>query len=183
MDDYSRTTWTFLLSTKSNAFPILQSFLAYVERQFERKVKVIRSDIAYELGSGVLPSDFLLSSGIIHQTTCVATPQQNGVAEREHKHLLEVCRALLYQSHLPSKYWGEALLTATHLINIFPSMFLGNINPHEKLFKKRPTYSHLKPFGCLCFVSTLSAYRDKLSPRAFPGLLLGYTFGRKEYKI
>ncbi|XP_060200717.1 uncharacterized protein LOC132628984 [Lycium barbarum] len=59
-DDFSRTTWTYLLSSKSNAFPVLKSYLAYVERQFGKKVKVVRSDNAYELGSGHLPSDFFL---------------------------------------------------------------------------------------------------------------------------
>ncbi|XP_070040605.1 uncharacterized protein [Nicotiana tomentosiformis] len=52
VDDYSRGTWTYLLSTKSNAFPVLQSFLAMIERQFHNKVKIIRSDNAFELGTG-----------------------------------------------------------------------------------------------------------------------------------
>jgi len=73
VDDFSRATWTHLLSTKSNAFPILKSFLSMVKRQFNSKVKVIRTDNAFELGNG--HTNFFLSKGITHQTTCVYTPQ------------------------------------------------------------------------------------------------------------
>lgn len=132
------------MSTKANAFPILKSFLTYVERQFERKIKIVRSDNAYELGFGTLPTEFFSSQGIIHQTSCVATPQQNGVAKRKHRHLLEICRALMYQSHLQPRYWEEALLTATHIINILPSKVLNHLTPYEKLFHKPPSYTHLK---------------------------------------
>ncbi|XP_059309926.1 uncharacterized protein LOC132061067 [Lycium ferocissimum] len=59
VDDFTRATWTHLLSTKSNAFPVLQSFLSMVERQFNSKVKIIRSDNGFELGSGKLQTDFL----------------------------------------------------------------------------------------------------------------------------
>lgn len=183
VDDFSRATWTYLLSTKSNAFPLLKSFLAYTERQFSRKVKIIRSDNAYELGSGNVATDFFNSQGIIHQTNCVATPHQNGVVERKHKHFLKVCRALLFQSHLPTKYWGESLLTATHLINLFPSKVLKYKTPYEILLGKTPNYSNLEPFRCLCFASTLSANRDKLAPRAVTGVFLGYPFGKKGYKV
>lgn len=64
VDDFSRTTWTYLMPTKSNAFPILKSFLAYVERQFGKKIKIVRSDNAYELGSGILPTEFFLLKGL-----------------------------------------------------------------------------------------------------------------------
>ncbi|XP_075077902.1 uncharacterized protein LOC142164245 [Nicotiana tabacum] len=74
VDDYSRGTWTYLLRTKSNAFPVLKSFLAMVERQFATKVKIIRSDNALELGSGSVLSSFFSSNGILHQTSCVGYP-------------------------------------------------------------------------------------------------------------
>lgn len=88
-------------NTKSNTFTMPKYFLAMVERQFEKKVKIIRSDNALEFGSSLETSGFLSSQGIIHQTTCVYIPQQNGIVEKKHRHLLESCRALLYQSKLP----------------------------------------------------------------------------------
>lgn len=130
VDDFTRCTWTLLLSTKSNAFPILKAFFAMVERQFDVKIKKVRSDNAYELGSGTTHSQFFSSLGVLHQTSCVATPKQNGVVERKHKHLLEICRALLFQSNLPIKFWGDCLVTTTLLINRFPSRILGNVSPY-----------------------------------------------------
>lgn len=81
-------------------------FLAIVERQFHSKVKVIRSDNALELGGSTTTSIFLTSQGILHQTSCVGTPQQNGIVERKHMHLFETPRALLFHSKVPTKYWG-----------------------------------------------------------------------------
>lgn len=131
----------FLLATKSNAFTIFKSFLAMIERQLNKKIKIIRSDNAWKLGSSSDNSKFFSSQGIIHQTSCVATPQQNGVVERKHKNLLEVCRALLFQSHLPNKLWRNAIMTATYLINRCPTKLFSYKTPYERLFHHPPTYS------------------------------------------
>ncbi|KAK9079847.1 hypothetical protein SSX86_001520 [Deinandra increscens subsp. villosa] len=183
VDDYTRTTWTHLLTTKSNAFVVLQAFIEMVVTQFNTKVKSIRSDNAFELGSGHQQKEYLLSKGILHQTTCVGVPQQNGIVERKHKHLLETARALLFQSKLPLSFWGDCVLTATHLINLFPSKVLHNKSPHELLFAKPPSYVHLRAFGCLAYVSTLAHGRDKFKPRAIPCAFIGYPLGKKGYKF
>lgn len=79
------------------------------------------------MGSSIAAKDFVfLSKGVIHQTTCYYTAQQNGVVERNHKHLLETFRALLFQTKLPLKYRGECVLIATYLNNRFPSKLLKN---------------------------------------------------------
>ncbi|XP_019223790.1 PREDICTED: uncharacterized protein LOC109205534 [Nicotiana attenuata] len=96
----SMGAWTFLLTTMSNAFTVLKNFLTMVERQFVVKVQKLRTDNAFELGKGSQQAAFLSSKGIIHQTTCVSTPQQNGIVERKHRHLLEIARALLFQSQI-----------------------------------------------------------------------------------
>lgn len=83
VDDFSRTTWTYLLSTKSNIFSILQSFLSMVERQFNSKVKILRIDNAFELGIGKEQSDFFLFKEIIHQITCVYIPHNKMKQWRE----------------------------------------------------------------------------------------------------
>jgi len=98
--------------------------------------------------------EFFATTGITHQTSCVETPQQNGVVERKHKHLLEVSRALLFQAALPLRFWGEYVLTATHIINRMPTKILKGKTPYEVLHGSPPAYNHLKVFGCLCFVST-----------------------------
>ena len=183
IDDYSRTTWTHLLATKSKALPLIKGFVEMTSAQFNVKVKTMRSDNALELGLNKEAMEYFLSKGIIYQTSCVETPQQNGVVERKHKHLLETSRALLFHSGLPLKYWGECVLTSTYLINRFPSKVLKGLSPFHLLFGKKPSYDHLKVFGSLCYASTLKSGRDKFQPRAIPSIFLGYPFGQKAYKL
>lgn len=171
VDDHIRATWTFLLSTKSNAFTVLKQFFAMVKTQFHTTVKILRSDNALELGSSKDATEFLLSEGIIHQTSCISSPQQNGVVERKHRHLLEVCRALFFQSKLPTRFWGECLLTKTFLINRFPSKLLDMKTPYELLFGHYPDYSFLRCFGCLCYASTLPIHRRKLDHKSVKCIL------------
>ena len=72
---------------------------------------------------------FLQNQGIISQRYCPSTPQQNGVAERKNRHLLDVVRTLLLESSVPPRFWCEALSTVVHLINRLPSPTLQNVSP------------------------------------------------------
>ena len=132
----------YLMVTKDEAIFIIKSVVVMVRTQFAATVKVIRSDNALELSISHEALGFFAEIGIIHQTSCIQTPQQNGVVEREHKHLLEVSRALLFQSYLPIKYCGECVLTATYLINRMPSKVLRNKTPYDILYGKAPSYEN-----------------------------------------
>lgn len=181
VDDNTRCTWTFLMSSKGDSLSILQNFHSLILTQFQSKIKIIRSDNAAEFcGSDALK--FYSTNDIIHQTSCAYTPQQNGIVERKHKHLLEVARSLLFQSNLPIQFWRECILTATYLINRTPLPSLQFNSPYFQLFNKAPDYSFLRTFGCLCFISTTSQGRDKFQPRAKPRVFIGYSFGKKSYK-
>ena len=144
---------------------------------------MIRSNNALELSKSYEVLEFFANTGITHQTSCVQTPQQNGVVERKHKHLLEVSRALLFQSSLPIKYWGECVLTATYLINRMPTKLLKGKTPYELLHGSVPAYDHLRVFGCLCYVVINKQGRDKFEPRASACVFVGYPFGQKGYKV
>ncbi|RVW24010.1 Retrovirus-related Pol polyprotein from transposon RE2 [Vitis vinifera] len=65
--------------------------------------------------------EFLAQEGIVHLSSCVDTPQQNGIAERKNRHLLEVARSLMFSMNVPKLFWGQAVLTAAYLINRMPS--------------------------------------------------------------
>ena len=125
--------------------------------------------------------DFFANKGILHQRSCVETPQQNGVVERKHQHILNVTRALMFQSNLPKHFWNFAVSHAVFLINRLPSKVLNNKTPIELLYNTPPDISIIKIFGCECFASTLSNSRTKLDPRARRGVYLGYKPGIKGY--
>ncbi|XP_015170070.1 uncharacterized protein [Solanum tuberosum] len=113
-------------------------------------------------------------------STCVHTPQQNDIAERKHRHLLEMARALRFQAHAPLKFWGECVLTATFLINRLPSSVLGGKSPYEVFHKQVPKLHYLRVFGCLCY-ATKPVTTDKFSPKAIPSV--GYSDTQKGYKL
>lgn len=182
VDDYSRNTWVYLMKSKEQSVHILQQLLVLIETQFGIRVKTIRTDNAPDLCAGPMLR-FYQSKGIIHHRSCVGTPQQNGVVERKHRHLLETARALSFQSNLPSSFWGDIILCAAYLINRMPLVSLDNVSPYEKIFGHTPNNDHLRAFGCLCFVSTLKHGRSKFSPRADKCVFIGYPFGQKGYKV
>ena len=130
---------------------------------------------------------FFEKQGILHESSCVNTPQQNGVAERKNSHLLAVTRALLFQTNVPKHFWGEAVLTATHLINRLPTQVLGSKSPIEVLTHFHPNFNAsngLIPriFGCVAFVHVHSYQRTKLDPRALKCVFVGYSSTKKGYK-
>ena len=127
--------------------------------------------------------EFYTSKGIIHQQSCIYTPQQNLVVERKHQHILATARALQIQSSLPLVFCGDCVFTAVYLINRLPTPFLQNKSPYEVLFKQVPSYSHLRTFGYLCFATDVGPNKHKFSLRARKSVFLGYPFNIKGYKL
>ena len=134
------------MKSKAETQSHLKSFVAFVERQFDTKVKMIRSDN----GSKFSMKQFYNESGIIHQTSCVETPQQNAIVERKHQHLLNVTRSLLFQFNLPLVFWSYALIHFSTLIHCMPIPFLDNKASYEKLYGHPYGITILRVFGCLC---------------------------------
>ncbi|GJX52971.1 retrovirus-related pol polyprotein from transposon TNT 1-94 [Tanacetum coccineum] len=144
--------------------------LHFVATQFEKQVKIVRSNNALEFVKGQC-GPYLESLGIVHQTSYVDRPQQNGRVERRHRHILDTARALRFHSKLPLKFWGDCITTATYLINIIPYSVLDNKTPYEVLLKRKPVYDHLRVFGCLAVVSNPSRTADKFEPIGVPAVL------------
>ena len=181
VDDFSRMTWVFLMAVKSDAVKILMDFIVYVDRQYAN-VQAVRTDNASEFCGKDL-HNFFTQKGICHQKSCAYTPQQNGVVERKHRHLIETARALFFQSKVPSQFWGECVLSAAHLINRMPLQVLHNLSPFHKFFNKPPSLDHIRVFGCLCFVSTHGPHRLKFDKRSQPHVFIGYPADIKGHKV
>ena len=153
------------MKNKSDSIDILDFLITFVQNQFNVTVKAIKSDNAKELCEGRV-LDVYQKFGILHQRSCTDTPQQNGVVERKHRLLLETTRALYFQSKVALKFWGECLLTATHLINRMPLSSIENKSPYEKLYGVKPNIDHLRVFGCLVYASTLKVNKSMFDSRS-----------------
>lgn len=126
---------------------------------------------------------FYTSKGILHQRSCIGNPYNNGRVERKHQHLLNVGRAILYQSKLPKTYWSYAFQFATFTINKVPTPILNQQSPYQVLHNKLLEPNSFKVFGCLCYASTLQVHKTKLDPKARKSIFLGYKLGMKGYVL
>ena len=116
IDDYSRCTLLFLMKTRVELFSIFQNFHVEIRTQFNTSIRILRSDNAKEYFSTSF-SSFMSSHGILHQSSCTYTPQQNGVAERKNCHLVKTVRTLLLHHKVLQRFWWDAILNACYLIN------------------------------------------------------------------
>ncbi|KAJ0539365.1 putative RNA-directed DNA polymerase [Helianthus annuus] len=182
VDDYSRAVWVFLLKHKSEVSDCLIYFHQYAKTQFSKPIKRIRCDNGGEFTSNRM-AKFYAESGILLETTCPHTPQQNGVVERKHRHLLETARSLRFEANLPKKFWGECILTAAHVINRLPSKLIENKTPYEIIHQEKPNFNLLRVFGCLAYYRNTDTNGDKLEERGKAGVFLGYPSGTKGYKV
>ena len=146
-------------------------------------VKVLRTDNALEFTQKVI-EELCRAHGIVHQTTCPYTSQQNGVTERKHRHLLDMVRTLLLTMRVPKYLWCEAVLTATYLVNRLPSAALGGDIPLQRLTPAVDIFSlPARVFGCTAFVQDHTLGLSKLAPRAQKGVFVGYSRTQKGYRV
>ena len=128
-------------------------------------------------------TSFFIEKGLVHQTSCAYTPEQNGVAERKNRYILEIIRALLIESNIPKSFWPEAIATAVYLLNRLPTGTL-NFKTSLDIFSSHnsvPSSLHLDPkiLGCTVFVHIPKHNRNKFSPCAVKCVFLGYGKTRK----
>jgi hypothetical protein len=175
IDDYSRYSWIYPIHLKSEVLEKFIQFKLMVEKQFSNNIKQIQSDGGGEYISIHFQS-FLTKNGIVHRKSCPYTSQQNGLAERKLRHILETGLTLLAHSSLSNKYWADAFVTAVYIINRLPTPTLNYKSPYFKLYSKDPDYQSLKVFGCQCFPLLRPYSAHKLEYRSKPCVFLGYHF-------
>lgn len=115
VDDFSRMTWVYFVKETSDALHVFQKFNAYVEKQSGYELKTLCTDRGGEFTSKEF-TDFCEKEGICKQLTTSYTPQQNGVAERKNKSLVEMTKSMLKTKNLPNSFWAEAVHTVTYIL-------------------------------------------------------------------
>ncbi|MCO5567417.1 hypothetical protein L7F22_021108 [Adiantum nelumboides] len=183
IDDFSRFCWVYPLKAKSDVFAIFQHYVSMVENETGCKVQTLRIDRGGEYMSGAF-KDFLGKKGIKHQCTMPYTPQQNGVAERKNRSLMEMARCMLKAKSLPHKLWMEAVASAAaHVLNRCPTRALKTITPYESWYDRKPSVSYLRVFGCLAYAHIPQQLRGKLDDKAVKCIFVGYSSGSKGYRL
>jgi hypothetical protein len=166
---------------KSDVFECFVDFHNMIKTQYNASVKVLRTDNGTEYVNKEF-DEYLSSFAIIHQTTCPGTSEQNGLAERKNRHLLEVTRCLMMEMNVPKFLWTEAVMTAAYLINRMPSRMLDYKTPIECLKGETSYVVPPKVFGCVCFVKDYRPSMGKLDSRALKCVFVGYSGKQKGYK-
>ncbi|GAB6033770.1 hypothetical protein CHUAL_013973 [Chamberlinius hualienensis] len=182
IDDFSRRVSVHALERKNQALEHFKKFKVEVEKQLGLDIKCVRTDNGLEFCSGQFQR-FLVNNGIKHQRTNSYTPQQNGVAERFNRTLLNKMRALLFESNLPIMFWSFAASTAAYLYNRTGHSTINGKTPFELWIGKKPSVKHLKVFGSKVFVFLPKQHRNKLEPRADVGYFVGYSSMTSGYVI
>ncbi|KAI3665306.1 hypothetical protein L6452_43930 [Arctium lappa] len=179
VDDFSIFTWVYFLRTKDETSGLIKSFVLRVENQTNLRVKVIRSDNGTELKNNDLNS-FCEEKGIERQYSASRTPQQNGVAERRNRTLIEAARSLLADSKLPITFWAEAVNTACYVQNRVLVVKSQDKTPYKLFKKKKPFIGFFKPFGCPCTILNTKTHLGKFDSKAEDGFLVGYSSQNKK---
>lgn len=152
-----------------------------METQFDSKIKEFQSDGGGEFVNNQM-KQFLQENGIVHRISCPHTPEQNGLAERRHKHFTELGLSMMFQCHLPLNLWVEAFATASYISNLLPSSALNNRSPYEMLFKEKPSYRALRVFGSACYPCLRPLQANKFDPKSLQCVFVGYSPLHKGYR-
>ena len=182
IDDHTRHLWVYILKHKSEVFQRFQEWKALVETASGRKIKTLRSDNGGEYTSTEFAA-FMAKEGIRHEFTIPHTPQQNGVAERLNRTLIEGVRTMLADSRLPHRFWAEALSTCVYLRNRSPTKAVTGVTPYEAWSGTKPDVSHLRVCGCSAYALVPKVERSKLDSKTRKCVLLGYGSNQIGYRL
>ncbi|GJW79111.1 putative ribonuclease H-like domain-containing protein [Tanacetum coccineum] len=181
-DDFSRFSWVFFLATKDETSEILCNLIIGLENQLSHNVKIIRCDNGTEFKNHAM-NEFCAKKGIKREFSVARTPQQNGVAERKNRTLIEAARTMLADSLLPIPFWAEAVNTACYVLNRVLVTKPQNKTPYELLIGNSPSISFMRPFGCpLTILNTLDSL-GKFDGKSNEGYLLGYSTSSKAFRV
>lgn len=174
IDDFSHYAVVFLMSNKDQVFQYFKVYESMVTAKFGKKIEYLRCDLGREYFSREQLL-FYESKGIQIESTVGYTPQQNGVAERFNRTIVEKMRTMLVSSGAPKTLWGEAILNSVYVTNRSPCEALADsTTPAEYWNEVKPDVSKLRVFGSLGFSWIPKQKRGKLDPTGQRCMMLGY---------
>ncbi|CAI7799456.1 unnamed protein product [Closterium sp. NIES-54] len=171
-----------LVYMDGDAAKAIQEWALEVCNDDKKRIKVIRTDGGGEFVNNEL-AKWMKSKGIKHDVTTPYTPQQNGVAERLNRTLVEAVCSLLQHSKLGSEWWGEASLLAAWIRNRLPTKVLPGTTPFEAWSGTKPNLSRLCTFGCLFYYHVLDPLCHKLQPKARAAIYLGIAANEHAWRV
>ncbi|GJX40004.1 putative ribonuclease H-like domain-containing protein, partial [Tanacetum coccineum] len=162
-DDYSRFSWVFFLATKDETSEIFKTFITGIENLIDLK-------------------------GIKREFSVARTPQQNGVAERKNRTLIEAARFMLADSKLLFKnnifiFYAKAVNTACYVQNKVLVINPHNKTPYERFLGRKPALSFIRPFGCPVTILNTLDHLGKFDGKANEGFFVEYSTNSKAYRV
>ncbi|GKD65318.1 ribonuclease H-like domain-containing protein, partial [Tanacetum coccineum] len=175
-------TWVFFLASKDETSGILKSFITEIENLVDKKVKIIICDNGTEFKNKVM-SEFCENKDIKREFSIARTPQQNVVAERRNRTLIEVARTMLSYFKLPTTFWVEAVNTACYMQNRVLVVKPRNKTPYELFRVRTPALSFMRPFGCHITILNTLDYLGKFDGKSDEGFFVGYSLNSKAFRV
>lgn len=182
IDDKTRYIEVVFLKSRSDILTEFKKYQLRVEKETGCKLIRLRSDNAKEYINKEF-SDYLESQGIRRQLSVEYTPQQNGVAERANRTIVEMARAMLIKSKVPKGLWAEAVNMAVFLRNRCPSKANGKMTPYELWSGRKPNVNFFRIFGSYATFLKKGPGISKLDPKGGEGIIVGYSTEAKAYRL
>ncbi|GJZ04007.1 putative ribonuclease H-like domain-containing protein, partial [Tanacetum coccineum] len=175
-------TWTFFLKTKDETYRILRNFITEIENLKDLKVKIIRCDNGGEFRNKEM-DDFCSRKGIKREFSNARTPQQNEVAKRRNRTLIEAARTMLVDAKLPVTFWAEAVNTACYVQNRVLVTKPLNKTPYELFNGRALAIGFLRPFGCHVMILNTLDHLGKFDAKGDEGFFVGYSLNSKTFRV
>lgn len=182
IDEFNRKCWIYILSEKYEALRTFKEFKAMAERETGLSLGCLRLDRGGEFNSAAF-QDYCRENGIKRQLTAAYTPQQNDVAERKNRSIMNMTRCMLMGMSVPRKFWLEAVQYAVHILNRSLSAALGDVTPEEKWSNRKPSIEHIRIFGCVSFALVPYEKRIKLDEKSTRCVQFGVSKESKAYML
>nr|GEX04010.1 hypothetical protein [Tanacetum cinerariifolium] len=179
---HRRFSWVFFLRTKDETSGILKDFIRQIENQLNQNVKTIRCDNGKEF-KNIDIIELCGSKGFKREYNNARTPQQNRVAKRKNRTLIEATRTMLADLFLPNTFWAEAVITACYVLNRVLVTKPQNKTPYELITGKILIISYIRPFGCNVTILNTIDHLGKFDGKSDEGFLVGYSLNNKAFRL